>query len=566
MTAGNAKVLQNCLERSSAVSPAADSFQLQTRVAFLDRGSYNIAAEAAISKMRASNNWQNMLNFCEIHATSRTFRRTYDLLMGSQVTGLIRCALSLRHASSMAKFRLCLKREVQKRLVVRFGEPSVEARLYRQQVLAIFVNSGTNLLCHRMLLSSPPNGDWRNQEEVQVFLPVGMHGKVNSKQLVPTLVAGLLYCLAGRKPEVYCRHRWGGADLCCEQLARLQAVHGLLGHTYKRFLQESSGKTYSGGSAPTMCSIGGGVSLDLGIDTCVEPDVTHDVTVTASGREARDDGAAAGNFVEVGSEAVERSRSPEEHALDKAKAKEWLQEDPLHFLTLMRLTMHPLTNLLNAQMHHSSQEWELEQRACVVEALENHVEGNHREWMATIAAKCVLEANYYNDLHVLYKSAELWSTIIERHRTIGFNALCFQVLSKQGALVYQELVVRHQAFPYVVFRLLHHPEEAVSLSQRPRCLMDKWSQNLLDKYPGFTHPDLQAVLESHAQMMCTNTSSIECRHGSIRRVIHTRSAQAPAVDIKHMSAEFVLQNCRRNRIKKPDNPGQAGNKKRKHKE
>ena len=63
---------------------------------------------------------------------------------------------------------------------------------------------------------------------------------VDRKKLVQKLQNGLCVAMVGTKPSFWPRHRWTGADVALDELARMEAIHSLLSHTYKRFIQSHS--------------------------------------------------------------------------------------------------------------------------------------------------------------------------------------------------------------------------------------------------------------------------------------------------------------------------------------
>eukprot|EP00971_Amphidinium_carterae_P209432 4154427-Amphidinium_carterae.1 len=56
------------------------------------------------------------------------------------------------------------------------------------------------------------------------------------ENIVCTLERGLCFALMGKRPPIWARHRWTGADLCLQELGLLECIHHLLSRTYARFL------------------------------------------------------------------------------------------------------------------------------------------------------------------------------------------------------------------------------------------------------------------------------------------------------------------------------------------
>ena len=112
MQQGTAQVLTESLERLCSSTAASQHFPLKTCLFSSDRASYNLLAEDALVQHKPGSGWQALATHCEVHITARTFTKTFQTLLGPQLTGIIRCALSLRDASAMSTFRLCLREEI----------------------------------------------------------------------------------------------------------------------------------------------------------------------------------------------------------------------------------------------------------------------------------------------------------------------------------------------------------------------------------------------------------------------------------------------------------------------
>eukprot|EP00971_Amphidinium_carterae_P174015 3449206-Amphidinium_carterae.2 len=153
MERGTGEVLKECLSRSSATSRFYKEYQQQTRLVSSDSASYNLAAEAGLMSDGVDEDWRSVFSCCEIHSISIAFKKVFSGLMGNEVKGLIHTASSLRVSSNMTCFRRALKLVLQENWSVKFGSAPLAAGLYKQQMLAIFVTAGRNVLLDRMLLS-----------------------------------------------------------------------------------------------------------------------------------------------------------------------------------------------------------------------------------------------------------------------------------------------------------------------------------------------------------------------------------------------------------------------------
>ena len=226
-----------------------------------------------------------------------------------------------------------------------------------------------------------------------------------------------------------------------------------------------------------------------------------------------------------------------------------MKEDVLLQLLVFRLTMEPLRGLVLRQLQMSSHSWEVSQRARVLArlSLPDSIPGVSRDYLATIAAEGVLESTYYEEVRQLL-GEHPWTIVEDSAITVGLNSLIFRIMSRQGCLIHQNLEHAHGCFPYVMFRLIKNPDLGESLAMTKPCVMDPWSRELLRKFPGFCGEMLQQCLHLHAMVLSTSVAGIESRHSTVRRHLTTRSTQTWTLQLKALSAEWVLQNMRRSRF------------------
>eukprot|EP00971_Amphidinium_carterae_P349603 6491101-Amphidinium_carterae.2 len=81
---------------------------------------------------------------------------------------------------------------------------------------------------------------------------------------------------------------------------------------------------------------------------------------------------------------------------------------------------------------------------------------------------------------------EMWELIPAQSTHVDFRRKCFQLLSRQAALVYSTIELEHKRFPINVFRMVRNkdlaPEIAAEAHKHP-CLLDKWTEQLLKEFP-----------------------------------------------------------------------------------
>ena len=135
--------------------------------------------------------------------------------------------------------------------------------------------------------------------------------------------------MCNSKPNLWPRHRWTGADVAVDELARIEAVHGLLTATYPRLLiafARPSGQPQPREAPGTLSGAwhreeGGkglearGESEDMG--PADQAEAAADTTLPEGG------GCAAES---------EESRSAAQHAKERRAAARWLATEPFGYL------------------------------------------------------------------------------------------------------------------------------------------------------------------------------------------------------------------------------------------
>ena len=544
MEKNNSVVLAECLGRLSAATPTAHAFNMQTRMVSRDQAGYNKKAERGILQGRASGSWSGLEFDCEIHSTARAFQKTYDELLEADVSGILNVALCLRSGSNMMLFRRCLLAECRAKLKILRGSIPQEALQYRSTFLRQFVSTGANVLLNRLLLCRLPNGLWSDTSVIQIYIPHSQAEPVNVRALANVITSSLCYVLTGSKPHLFARHRWTGCDLAVEELGRLEGIHGLLSSTWERFMVAHS--------TPSLQVSDGPACSGLGEEADEVPESVWQPANTALGTQPVDDREASADqgleFV-VSSSDAEKHRSPAQHARDRRKAAEWLSAKPFATLVLFRVTMAPLVSLLNAQLGLSSMEWDRKESGKQADQWASGGPIPKRHYMVTMAAQQILERKYFVSLRQLFHEEAEWQLIKEEKHTVEFRALAFRILSRQGALIHLDLQVPHGLPPFSLFSVLHTPELAESVVGTPPCMLDEWSQAVIQKYPTLSGEECLQFLETHAAIAATNTAPIESRHSSLRRQLVGRSLQTWPMAFPVLSAEFLLQGCRRHRLR-----------------
>ena len=352
-----AEVLRECLLRNSGASPWANNFLFKARAVCTDKAGSNVRAERSIASGRGSS-WATLLTPCDVHATSAVHKHGFHNLLPQHVSGMIHCALSLRHGAAMTVFRTCLREVVRARLKIMKGGRLLESALaYKNHIFQLFPGGGANALVKKVLLAGLPNGDWRNMEFVEYYPPPGVDASRDKDAIAELLSSGLCRALCEAKPSLWPRHRWCGADLSLDSIGRLEAIHGLLPATYPKFVAR-----YSRASCATPSSSLAAGSDEVPAARCdLAPLV--DTALVAVDVEPGQEGVTA-DFAPAtsteGAPAKNNAADDESWAAANAKDREltmqWMRQAPLGHLILMRQAMEPLRSLFHGQFRVASLE------------------------------------------------------------------------------------------------------------------------------------------------------------------------------------------------------------------
>jgi len=145
--------------QASPVGRVANLFKENLRAVCTDAAASNLACEREVAADRGPQ-WSTLHTLCDVHVTSRCYSKTFSL-MEDHITGMVRCALSLRVGAAMNVFRRCMRDEIADRLDIKFGRCPPDAVAHKKAVLRLFVSHGRKAMMRRLLLVLCPNGDWR---------------------------------------------------------------------------------------------------------------------------------------------------------------------------------------------------------------------------------------------------------------------------------------------------------------------------------------------------------------------------------------------------------------------
>ena len=552
-----AAAMREALLRLSGVTLAARLFQHRVRAAIVDAYSANLLAEQHMVKDR-QDEWVGLVTPCEIHKTSSCHGRTFSLLEPN-IRGMIHTALALHSGGAMDRFRSCLRVEIASRFVVKHGLLPADALRYKKGLLRLFASHGSAVSVRRTLLALCPNGDWRS-ESVEFYAQEGEMQLQSRVAMLEHVTVGLITALCSAQPSLYPRHRWTGADLATDSLAIFESCHRLLSTTFLRFAASFEPLP----RAQQLLALGQRLAFDRvgpdnmahqghlfgGIALADAPAGTEQVEGNDAALAADSGGAqAAGPPSESTDWAVV-------NATHRKIAVQWLLGRPLSTLILQRQVMEPLRHLLARQFEVAGQSWERRQQAKVAQALSQGLPGiGAREYALELAASCKEEERVFEQTVLLFEGEALWASLSPDAFTVAFRAKAFSCIARMACAVKQLLHHPHRQAPFQTFRLLSEPDIADSLLETPPCRLDAWTRSLIEHHPTLRGQECLSKVEAVACVQRKDTSNIEAKHASIRRLVTAASVQTHQASMADVSAEYCCLQFRKRREGMPCGKG-----------
>eukprot|EP00971_Amphidinium_carterae_P189224 3756192-Amphidinium_carterae.1 len=241
----------------------------------------------------------------------------------------------------MHLFRQAIAIEVDKRLVIKRGRVTDEAKSHRLAMLALFIDWGRSPLVRHLLLNTALNGDWRVSSCIEHWIAEDAPTP-QRETIVWSVQSAVLASLTDAQPTLYPRHRWVGGEQAIADLGILMAVHNLLHPTYQTFLHLlSSGACASGmdntnlaAEEPTdIAPLAEGPHDPLAIfeTEAVESLVPHSMPQSSGLAESSD------------AQRIENEKM-------RQSAVAWMKTLPFARIVIMKLVVSPLAVLIKEQL------------------------------------------------------------------------------------------------------------------------------------------------------------------------------------------------------------------------
>lgn len=178
-----------------------------------------------------------------------------------------------------------------------------------------------------------------------------------------------------------------------------------------------------------------------------------------------------------------------------------------------------------------------------------------RQYRQAIAAMGHNEKRLGEQVGLLWENEDMWILLPSTCATVSFRALAFRCLSRLICSVHQLLEVPHTTFPVRMFALLEEPSLAADFVKIPNCMLDAWPRGMRALHPGLDDDVFFRKLALCDMLMAKDTSSIEAKHASIRRILFGASLHKHPQAFDELAAQWAFLQARNKFDDAP--PGQA---------
>ena len=545
-----ADCILRALATSSIVRPSSVArFRWRMRLVCSDRNASQFAAERMLLRERGPG-WHRLHLGCEVHMSTAGQVKGLGLF-DSAISRMIRFSLSLKLGGWMREFRRCLFQEVYETLEVLEGWSSLAAATHRRRCSTMFLSVGSRNRRSQAILSCLPNGDWSLTDRVQVYVPPG---RAWDRRAVALLAAkSLCMTMASRNFAIFNRKRWTLNDLAVSQLGILEACHGLLSRTYRRWLVVVG---YRGplGQAVRQADAAAAAGHYRLLPALPAGD-TEGVGAHI-GAEAEGSGAADGHISEDdhpdGAFVAEPPRQAQSiddsfaavNERNRSIGAAWvLSGTPLRDLVLVRVVMEPSMVVLRRQLRMGSDAWAREQERMPLTSGGDTA----REYRLLAAARGELDAIFFRHHAQALATPSLYSLIPVAFQTEECNCLAFRMHARVGAEYERLLASKHRRAPFLLFLVTNQRQVAKDLKRihsQKVCLLDLFTKESMDEFD-VESPEGQAVLKCVLAFAHVDTVKIERWHAWWRRVIARLGTQTHRPNVYDVAGRCFAQRVKR---------------------
>ena len=236
-----------------------------------------------------------------------------------------------------------------------------------------------------------------------------------------------------------------------------------------------------------------------------------------------------------------------ENEKNRTNATAFIKEGFLAVIVvLFRYVLSPMMKYLHTELKMSSTYWEQAQRRQSMETMSAAGLLGGRKWPILRAATGEVDNECMKAIEDLHQTP--WSEAAPKSwLTVKWRNILFRLLSREAAMIYMLLVMRHETFPFLLFLLLVDPAYADIIKGMCESSYDEFTAGFIAHYKdhgGIDGPRALLELAVIAIIVKTSTVRIEVLNGKLRKILRTRSNQTARPDLGVVSAEFLLSRVR----------------------
>jgi hypothetical protein len=512
------------LQSVSMGTEKREQFKRKTRGAVVDSAAYNLRAERVIKTQRPG--WSSLVITCLVHILAGLLTKSFDLLQGN-ISGQLAFTLSLGHGNEMHTWQRAMLEALRRTLRLEHVEMTSEAVAFQNRVVEVFIGSTPNELSTALLICA--KGDWRRKDG---FIVAALRGETY-QEVLHLIESNLLPLLGAYKYTHFPRHRWVGHDLSMMRPGILCNLYNYLEDCYTEFLILGHG--YSREKAYSMRGAANPNLLAIDWAPPIEEPASGDLPGVGASNSSVPQADADATWAEV-------------NRRNRGKAMSWVSSRPGDVMLAQRAIMTPLMDYMMAKIHSSGDLHATVQQASVIGASGESDAPSillaGRKWALLEAARGHRDNATMEALRKLH-DVSLWAAFADSAKTVEFNHLLFRLISREGAVFHNFVVVRHTSFPFPLFLVAADAGQKHGVLARCKSSRDGFSDEFIEAHADIGSVEARIELAVTIVSMRDNTVPLEHGNSSLSKVVKALSNATAKPSLMVVCAEHICAAARR---------------------
>lgn len=525
--------MMTALKEQSSLSFGESSAESCSRLTSVDRHPSNLVVERRVirRRRRLSTKWRSVITTCNQHKFG-CVRLALSKPFDSTVTGIINVTRSIYSVSYLHRFQRIFRLHVFRRVRVVRASPSIATLRHTRTLLRWFVPPCAHAMTQRVLLSVAAQGDWLDQDHIDVFVAVDFAG--DEEQLKEKIADAISSSLTHRRWSLYMRKKHGGAEEAVCDVALPLLCHGLLKSAYNEFVlvcSNTKSKPAEPGeaSAPPALQDEPALPFDLGDPSALPVPFEFDRAAWAA-----------------------------QNDRFRAKAFSWLNAPgirPLASAVVLRMCVSPVQYMEKQEFWVGSKGWEKRQNACAAQGdLSASRVFLQRDYHALVHARGEIEEKGICKMRMLLFDHRLWVVLPHCDWTNELKVMAFLGICGSEAVTEKLVGIPHRKAPYSLYLTLEQASLCEKVKRTSVCLLDSWSRGFLANND-IASKRGKMKLALHVAMILETTNNLEVTNAQLRRFVKKRT-QTTALDLEQLSQKYIGLQFRTDLVS-GESPGQS---------